>query len=1301
MSDLAPSTANTDKQTGHDLVKRILALDLGIGSYGIALQERSGEGDAREYNFPVVRSCILPGDWAALDEVRTNRRMWRTRQAHKQREQWLREVFRNAGLSAAVLEGRRVKQVEVQQYSGDGKSITKKQWMLDPDHPADYRLEREFPPKMGEKTKDGAPSDEAGAKTVYCGAALRCLLLLGESAQKAVQGRVLEDWQVFKALHSAIQKRGYDPRVPWQRAATVQPADTEDGVKPGKKAKKTKASDDEVAKGDATVISEKEPEEQKENQASEARANTMQSIAESLHEDTRYHHPCFWEAYQMGLWKHEQPETVSLKQDHHARSCKWADRDDPAQALKPAGQRDKYARLPAIFPRRMVECELMQLCEAAASLLPGLKGKAAEMVYGPTGMAYPNIPRRDEAAKAEEEKRRAALSALPEEQRKKFVRGKQAEWMGALSQKAPTFDNRGPSPCVLIPRFNVAKCDIRIGKDQPYDPDSLLASEVSFLLQLKNFRFTPEAIDESVPGGFRDWLTAKEIARLFNETFLPVVVPRILKSASGALTKKDLSNWMSTHIGPKTTPKPGLDGKGKEIIETPRRTGRARLSRPGLRMVKELVLSGMSPADFKAALLDVGNPQFQTLRDAIKLTAQDSTELNPDPMKGVTIDDLKCLDHIGASWQKLSIRDERLEEFNSVSEKDAVARQNAITRMISAEVNPKIRHRLTLLDHMLTDFMKDGLMPDRVVLEFAREEWLGPVRRKELMDFQNERKEQNISARMKLGAETGARGILKNQLCEEQGGRCLFCGGNFSSPDTTSVVNGELSYEQAHLAHIVAESKGGPRAYVNLVLACDACNRAQGNLYHAEAFAQRQFQLGWDTFCAMVGGLSSMRPFKKKILTTKSQEEAAEMVQNKTSLQETAWIAKLARTLVCLKFGWRLDAQDQEKRVVVVTGSVTNRVASRYKLYSLLGGEQRVQKLADEAAKIRDAMAKVDAAADEEIEKVGDELVKNWKHIKKRKGDTIWDRGYLIWHLRRLQIANDDAINEKDRKDDRHHALDAMVLSFLPHWAGDPGKSLFFGLPPKKNWLGEFGRILNGLYPEVLITAPPKLEQSFYGARRVGPGTVATKRYGLREMAYSGITPKFTLSTLEKQARRIFDEDIKQAVVSFVNGKPTEGDWLAFCERLAKDGIKPGGPRVVNVRRIVSDELTEYADFSKDGSGAWRRGDSNQGWFVCEKSGEKGGYAVEPVYVHQSKDSLKVELLQTSKYAAIVDYYLRNEVVSLAEPVDWIGDPIPAGSYVIKSMRLDGQVYLATNEGYDFKPTSVTNLIKCGLRKGK
>jgi CRISPR-associated endonuclease Csn1 len=565
------SPANLDSHSEQAEVHSILALDLGIGSYGIALQKRSGKGETRQFTFPLVRSCTLPGDWAALDEVRTARRMWRTRIAHKRREKWLREVFTRSGLGDAVLHGRQISAVKAKQMDGTMRYVL--------DKPGDYRLEREFPPQAGEPVRDGAPNDEAGARTVYNGAALRCLLLLGPEAQKAVQGSELSAWQVFKALHSAIQQRGYDPRVPWARVAAVAIGDP-DGKSPtkAKKGKKEDAATLTEDAGGAAMKSETELAEEKENQASEARALTMKAIVEGLHGDSRYHHPCFWEAAQMGLWSPDQPEGVALRQDHHARSCKWADREDPAQALKPIGERDKYAKLPAIFPRQMVEAELYALCEAAGQLLPELQGQAWNIIYGPVGMAYPTIPRRDPELQAIETQRREALAALPDDLRAKFVRGKEAEWQGALAQKAPTFDNRGPSPCVLFPlRFNVAKCDLRQTKDGSIEPDSLLASEVSFLLQLKNFRFTPEVKDDSAPGGIRDAFTPAELRQIFEDTFTSIVVPRIQKSMSGALTKRCSATGWARTSAPRPRPNPDSMARVRRS-STPRKRVAARAS---------------------------------------------------------------------------------------------------------------------------------------------------------------------------------------------------------------------------------------------------------------------------------------------------------------------------------------------------------------------------------------------------------------------------------------------------------------------------------------------------------------------------------------------------------------------------------------------------------------------------------------------------------------------------------------------------------------------------------------------------
>jgi CRISPR-associated endonuclease Csn1 len=1314
---LKPASQSNSEHAHMNDVQRILALDLGIGSYGIALQERRGEGKNREFAFPIVRSCTLPGDWAELKEERTRRRMWRTRLAHIERESWLRQVFERCGLGDAVLWGRRLKKVAMEESGPGGVKVWKKRWMLDAENPPDYRLEREFPPQPGQKSRDGAPSDEKGSRTIYSGAALRCLLLLGEQAQVEAQGCPLEPWQIFKALHSAIQKRGYDAAVPWARTPTVKSVLSADGVsKKARKGKKTETETDAVTDSEL-VLSEAEVKEKKEEQASLERALTMKGIVEGLSPDARFQHPCFWEAYRMGLWDAAEPDVFQSRQTHDARSCKWADQEDPANKFKNANERDPYARLPAIFPRQMVEAELIALCEAAARQLPGLSVSAYEIAYGPTGMAYPNIPRRDPAKKDEEDQRRAALDALPTEQRKQFVRGKAAEWQGALSQKAPTFDNRGPAPCALIPRFNVAKCDLRFNKEVLV-PDSALAAEISFLLQLKNFRFVPEVKDDTRPGGVRDSFSPKELKQLFEDHCAATVLARMTAGMTGgAMTKKMLCDWMGEHIGPKTTPKPGQDGKGKETIDMPKATGRARFSRPALRLVKELLLSGLSPLEFKAAVLDLSNVAFDALRKAVKLVVDDGGEVNTQEMRGMIAADLDFLDNIGASWDKISIRDERLEAIGEMTQGVKEVRQAAITRMISMEINPKIRHRLTLLDHVLDEITADGKQPDRVVLEFAREEWLGPKRKKELESFQKERREQNITARMNLGGEVSHKTVLKHQLLTEQGGRCLFCGKNFSNPKTTSVSNGELSFENAHLAHIVAASKGGPRAYVNLVLACDGCNRAQENRYHADAFAQNRFPLGWDTFVGLVSGCAGMRPFKKKILCTKSEDEAALMVQNKTALQETAWIAKLARVLICLKFGWKLDSEGEQRRIVVVTGSVTNRVASKFGLYALLGGPERVKKLADAKVAIESAIQQVESADDDELDKLCDEFPKEWK-TKKRKGDARWDREAVCKGLRRLRLENEDAINEKDRGDARHHALDAMVLSFLPHWAGNPGKNLYFGLPPGRNWKEEFGLRLNAVQAESLRFEKPVLRETIYGLRQGDTGKFsAAIRREVFPMAYGGSTHdgkmiKFSVGNLRARLPNIRVKNIASLLLAIANDldgiadlQNREKEWYVRCKNLR---IKPNGALIKRVS-CWSDkpEQGNYVNMSKD----WtpEREAAGKGQWRCAKGSHKGQWVyldalskprIRAVKVFESSAKVKSDLEADSDCTRVIMLLQSGCIVKIDGEVKSGAKLLTEGNYRVGGIEEAARkIDLYSAGGTKFEKIPLTSLLAKNFRR--
>ena len=176
----------------------IWAFDLGKGSIGEAVRQGN--------RFLHKESLLIPADFAETRTAATRRRMWRTRQAHKARERWLDEVWTSGGLVP-------LRKREVWKNPNTGKCELKQT--------SDYRLEREFAPKAGEATHDGAHSDEAGANLCYTSCLLRIKLLRGEK---------LEPWQIYKALYSAIQRRGYDPDIPWktrQQRRSKKPEDEE------------------------------------------------------------------------------------------------------------------------------------------------------------------------------------------------------------------------------------------------------------------------------------------------------------------------------------------------------------------------------------------------------------------------------------------------------------------------------------------------------------------------------------------------------------------------------------------------------------------------------------------------------------------------------------------------------------------------------------------------------------------------------------------------------------------------------------------------------------------------------------------------------------------------------------------------------------------------------------------------------------------------------------------------------------------------------------------------------------------
>ncbi|MDR1774294.1 MAG: hypothetical protein LBR30_05440 [Clostridioides sp.] len=202
--------------------KLIFAFDLGSGSIGICVRE--GE------NILYLDSLLIDSDFASVENATKLRRQIRTRIAHKKREEWWIKQAKKAGIEVLST-----------------AQPTKENPNLKPDE----RMLREF------------TSENSGDKTIYSSHLLRIALL---------QGVKLEGWQVFKAIWSAIQHRGYDSNLPWAEDAN---------------------------------------EDEKENK--EASNRYDEKLKEFFNEKKEYYYPCYYEAYIQGIWDLNDPNDLNKK----------------------------------------------------------------------------------------------------------------------------------------------------------------------------------------------------------------------------------------------------------------------------------------------------------------------------------------------------------------------------------------------------------------------------------------------------------------------------------------------------------------------------------------------------------------------------------------------------------------------------------------------------------------------------------------------------------------------------------------------------------------------------------------------------------------------------------------------------------------------------------------------------------------------------------------------------------------------------------------------------------------------------
>lgn len=1018
--------------------KLIFAFDVGKGSLGEAVRK---DNDIVEAN-----SFLIPADFASTKDQATRRRQWRTRIAHSAREDWLKKICKEAGIE--VLNGITCPNPK--------KNI---QFV-----PADPRLEREFPKK--------------GDNTVYTSCLLRIMLLEGQKP---------EGWQIYKALHSAMQRRGYDPDVAWKSGVSKE--------------------DDEASSKDLNEFDKK--------------LNEIKNLKEE------HKFCCYYDAYKMGLWS-PQEGIKSIRQDFNA---------ERARGYTPS--------------RKMVEEEIRLLVKQAAKLFPFLAEKEEYVLYGPAEKAY--------------------ASYDPEIRKKHHLkRGAETDWQGLLGQKIPRFDNRVLNKCCLIPRLNVCRSS------------DGLNIQVQFLMKLMNMRFDDDFLQRQ--------LNYDEIKELFNlstekakqESQKENKKSKAEKCAHAfKLTKSEWKKW--------------LHAKGfgvyenSSIVEPANISGRSRFSRPALKIMKELILSGQSPHDFyKNILPEVENAEW----------------------KGVFPADLDFLKKMPNDWKKIHIPSISLVENYS----DGFSKEEGVRKIIAEQTDPIIRHRLNFFNDRMDTLVKQYGQPDKIIMEFVRDDFLGEEAKKKLYKHQNERQKEHerIKQTVEEHGLSGKSIKLKYELMEQQSSQCIYTGDPIGITDLDS----------CEIDHIVPQ-KGkyyGPDAIYNKVLTFRKTNEEKGAQIPYE-FLYNSDQ--WNSYQERVKKLSVKLGKKKTNLLI--SPDAGDEVEKYTGLAETAWIAKSARDIICLKFGWQPGEKGEEQKVITVPGALTAKIRRKY---------------------------------------------------------------HLDWILAPEGTTKDDI--SKNRGDHRHHALDAMVISYLPQWMNDKKKRKFFNLPDgvHKDY---FAEKIEDVVPQKVAFMKKKLEESHFS----NVGGKAVMRYDV--FTYLGEDPDKAL----KSVKNIVDQTIQQTLTRFLNTEPTQEEWLRFLGKLRVNGNT--GPKVTYItatpkKGSVSID-TGYFESTKTPGQYFKTRVGQQysypGIFIY--TNEKGKGKVRPVHAYESISAVENEILkQGFDIKMFFQSGCTTEILSDIKNDD--GEvKIAKGQFVVNTVTSKGEVKIQVQS--DEIRTNVNSLLKAGWRR--
>jgi len=301
--------------------------------------------------------------------------------------------------------------------------------------------------------------------------------------------------------------------------------------------------------------------------------------------------------------------------------------------------------------------------------------------------------------------------------------------------------------------------------------------------------------------------------------------------------------------------------------------------------------------------------------------------------------------------------------------------EQALNRYLADIKHPLVRHRLVLFRRLLTQLISRHGEPEMIVLEAVRSLALGQKAKNEL-NKRNEkfRKEREI-AREQLSSNNESisrKAIQRYRLWLEAKGRCPFCQ---QTIERTDLGHG------ADIEHLVPRSIVDCNEFYNLTVAHIKCNRElKGDRTPFAAFGGTS---QWEGIKANAENCFSGR--KLEIFLSPNAEE---LIEQKSDLQHTAYIARVIRHIALIQLGWMNDAgrdptpdrQNAALSFQVTNGQLTSRLRKAWGLNQILHPLPPGKR---------------------------------------------WDE---------LTDEEQNQFTEKNRGDLRHHALDAMVIACTLPW---------------------------------------------------------------------------------------------------------------------------------------------------------------------------------------------------------------------------------------------------------------------------